>query len=79
MSLRQTIYLQFDVEIFNTEEISQAEQLAVKTDGELYCWKTTGKDNWLEKGLSITDVLGVIILPKGLPAQIDMPDDIEDE
>ncbi len=78
MSLKQTIYLAFDVEIFNTEEVAQAEQRAFEANGELYCWKTTGKSNWLEKDISLSDVLGILVLPKQLPEQIDMPDDEND-
>jgi len=78
MSFKQTIYLSFDVEFFNTEEITEAEQKALETNGELYCWKTSGESNWLERGLSLSDVLGLVILPRKFPEQIDMPDD-EDE
>jgi hypothetical protein len=77
MSLKQTIYLAFDVEFFNIEEIDKAEQSAIEINGELYCWKTIGSSNWLEKGLSISDVLGIVILPRSLPEQIDMLDDEE--
>lgn len=77
MSLKQTIYLAFDVEVFNTEEIDKAEQTAIEKNGELYCWKTIGVSNWLEKGLSFSDVLGIVILPRDLPEQIDILDDEE--
>ena len=41
----------------------------------LYCWKTTGNENWLERGLSVADVLGIVALPQGLPDIIDLPND----
>lgn len=78
MSLKQTICLEFDVEVFTTEEIAQAEQKALETNGDLYCWKATGISNWLEKGLSISDVLAIVVLPKEFPEQIEMPDDEDD-
>lgn len=81
MSLKQTLHLAFETEVFNTEELSQAEKLAAETNGEIYCWKTSGVSNWLEKGLSISDVLGLVILPRNLPDYIDMLDDemLDDE
>ncbi|HVU08917.1 MAG TPA: hypothetical protein VHG89_10275 [Verrucomicrobiae bacterium] len=57
------------------EELAQVRALAKKENAILYCWKTTNISNWLEKGISISDVLGIVVLPKGLPEQIDLPDD----
>lgn len=64
-----------ETELFQLEEISQAEQHAFATDGEIYCWKTVGRSNWLERRLSVADVLALVVLPKNLPQWIDMPDD----
>lgn len=75
MSVKQSLYLNFDLEVFNTDELDKAQQAATKSSGVLYCWKTVENSNWLEKGLSISDVLGIVVLPQGLPEQIDMPDD----
>lgn len=75
MSIKQTLYLAFETEVFNTEELSHAEKIAAETNGEIYCWKTSGDSNWLEKGLSLSDVLGIITLPSNLPDYIDMLDD----
>ncbi len=75
MSIKQSLYLNFDLEVFNTDEVDEAQQAARELSSVLYCWKTSGNSNWLEKGLSISDVLGVVVLPQGLPEQIDMPDD----
>ena len=75
MSIKQTLYLGFDVEVYNLSEVEQAERKALEIDGAIYCWKTTENSNWLEKGLSISDVLGLVVLPKNLPEQIEMPDD----
>lgn len=77
--MKQTIYLSFDVEFFNTEEIAKAERKAIETNGELYSWKTSGIFNWLEKGLSISDVLGIVILPQKLPEQIDLLSDKDED
>lgn len=73
--MRQTIYLSFDVEFFNIEQIAEAEQKAIETNGDLYSWKTSGISNWLEKGLSLSDVLGLLIIPREFPEQIDLLDD----
>lgn len=64
-----------EFEFFQTEELKQAEQYAKEIDGSIYSWKTTEKSNWLEKRLSVVDVLGLAILPKDLPDWIDLPDD----
>jgi hypothetical protein len=77
MSIKQSLYLKFDAAVFNTDEASEARHLASESNGVLYCWKTSGNSNWLEKGLSLSDVLGIVVLPRGLPQQIDMPDDVE--
>ncbi|MDQ3820144.1 MAG: hypothetical protein M3362_21035 [Acidobacteriota bacterium] len=77
MSIKQSLHLKFDVVIFNTDEINEARHLASESNGVLYCWKTSGNSNWLDKGLSLSDVLGIVILPRGLPQQIDMLDDEE--
>lgn len=77
MSIKQTLYLAFETECFNTEELSQAKKHATETNGEIYCWKTSGISNWLEKGISISDVLGIVVLPQNLPEYIDMLDDEE--
>jgi len=68
-----------DFEFFELEELKKAEQFAESMDGSIYSWKTTGKSNWLEKRLSVTDVLGLAVLPKNLPDWIDLPDDGEQQ
>jgi hypothetical protein len=77
MSIVQSVYLKFDVVLFDTEEVVEARRLASESGGVLYCWKTSGISNWLEKGLSMSDVLAIVVLPNGLPEQIDMLDDEE--
>ena len=79
MSIEQSLYLKFDVAVFNTDEVSAARHLASESNAVLYCWKTSGNSNWLEKGLSLSDVLGIVVLPRGLPQQIDMHDDEESD
>ncbi len=61
--------------LYDLEEAVQAQRAAREASGEIYCWKTSGKYNWLERGLSVADVLGLVILPRGLPEYMDMPDD----
>ena len=78
MSQKLPFSLDLELELFQLEELSQAETLANKSDALLYCWKSIGVTNWLEKGISISDELGFVILPRGLPEQIDLPDDPPD-
>lgn len=68
---------EIEIECFQTENARNTEKLARETNGVVYSWKTEGRYNWLEKGLSIVDVLGLTILPDGLPDKIDLPDDEE--
>lgn len=70
--------LELELKLFQLEELAQAETIADNSDALLYCWKSLGVSNWLEKGISICDVLGFVILPRGLPEQIDLPDDPPD-
>jgi hypothetical protein len=53
--------------------------LAEETNSAVYSWKTEGQYNWLQKGFTVVDVLGLTVLPKGLPDMIDLPDDEEEE
>lgn len=78
MSLKITLPLHLELEMFQLEEVEQAEKKAEESNSLLYSWKTSGSENWLERGLSVTDVLGIIILPRGLPDVLDMPDDINE-
>lgn len=68
----------FEFEFFELEELKDAEQYAEKVDGSIYSWKTIGYSNWLEKRLSIADVLGLAVLPNGLPDWIGLPDDAKE-
>jgi hypothetical protein len=64
-----------EFELFQREEIHSVEQLSRETKSSIYSWKTTGSSNWLEKGLSIIDVLGLVLLPSDSPDWIELPDD----
>lgn len=66
-----------EFEFFQIEELKNAKQYAKEVDGSIYSWKTIGKSNWLEKRLSVVDVLGLAVLPKNLPDWINLPDDGE--
>ena len=68
----------YEFEFFQIEELAIAKTYAERTDGPIYSWKTAEISNWLEKRLSIVDVLGLAVLPKGLPDLIDLPDDEEE-
>ena len=79
--MKQTaaIALHLDVDVFSTEMIREVTQHAKATNGRVYCWKTTGAQNWLEARFSQVDVFGYIVLPQGLPDYIEMPNDIDEE
>ena len=79
MSTKMTCELILERDLFDLEEARDAQRQADSCDGVVYCWKTTGRWNWLERGFSIVDVLGLLVLPKGLPPVIDMPDDPVEE
>jgi len=66
---------QVEFELFQIEEAQDAETLAKTMNGEVYSWKTEGISNWLEKGYSVVDTLGLVVLSKGLPNQIALPND----
>ena len=66
---------QVEFEFFQIEEAQDAETLAKTMNGEVYSWKTEGISNWLEKGYSVVDTLGLVVLSKGLPNQIALPND----
>jgi hypothetical protein len=68
----------FEFEFFELEKVKDAEEYAKTTRSEIYSWKTSGHSNWFEKRLSMADVLGLAVLPKGLPDWIDLPDDEEE-
>jgi hypothetical protein len=65
--------------VYQLEEYNEVVRIANKQSSTVYSWKTLGKDNWLEQGISLIDTLGLIVLPKGLPDVIDMADDIIEE
>jgi len=77
--MKVTLDGEFDFEFFQIEELRNAEQFAEETNGSIYSWKTIGTSNWLEKRLSVADVLGLVVLPKELPDWIDLPDDKDEE
>lgn len=64
-----------EFEFFQIEELTHAEKYAKLINGSIYSWKTIGYSNWLEKKISFVDVLGLVVLPNGLPDSIDLPND----
>ncbi len=73
--MQLSLLIELDAHFFDRDESEQAESLAKSTNGAIYSWKTVGCSNWLERGYSCADVLGMVVLPKSLPDYIDMPDD----
>ena len=77
--MKQTLHLELDTELFPLEERQQAEALSRERRGVIYTWKTLGKSNWLERGISNIDSLGLVVIPASLPNTIAMCDDEEEE
>jgi len=73
--MKVVLPIESETTLFDLEEVAMAEEVARNLDGEIYCWKTVGVHNWLERGLSVVDVLGLLVLSKALPLIIEMPDD----
>lgn len=71
------IKLGYEFECFNIEEAQHVENLANATGSVVYSWKTEGRYNWFQRGFTVVDVLGLTVLPKGLPDWIDLPNDEE--
>jgi len=67
-----------EFEFFRLEDIVSAEQFAEGNDGTVYSWKTAGYSNWLEKRLSVVDVIGIAVLLNGMPDWIELPNDMDD-
>ena len=73
--MKATLNLLADVELFPLEEADEAQRRSRRAGGAVYSWRTTGRSNWLERGISCVDVLSLTVLPRSLPDYIDMPDD----
>jgi len=71
--------LLLETNLFMIEEAQDAEKHAERAGSTVYSWKTCGRSNWLEKGFSLVDVLGFVVLPSGLPSTVEMPDDPPEE
>lgn len=76
--MKQTLHIEMDVELFSLEDVVKAEDLARQSSGRIYTWKTIGRSNWLEYGLSQVNALGLVVLPSSLPYAIDMCPDEEE-
>ena len=61
--------------LFCLEHASQLTTLAIQTDQEIYTLKTAAHSNWLERGIHIVDEMGLVLLPKNYPDNINLPDD----
>ena len=73
--LKVTHELSLELDVFRIEDWRHVVRTARRTCGCVYTWITFGRQNWLEKGLHIFDVMGLVILPRGLPDTIDLADD----
>ncbi|MEK7681897.1 MAG: hypothetical protein AAB369_03625 [Chloroflexota bacterium] len=77
--MKLTLQVHLETELFQLEEHKKAAVFAHRLPGVVYTWKTTGRSNWLERGMSLVDSMGLVVLPAQLPAFIEMPDDQLDE
>ena len=68
-------WLAFELDFYQLEEAVQAQTEAELSGSQVYTWKTTCRCNWLERGFSNVDALGLVVLPVGLGDAIDMLDD----
>ncbi len=77
--MKMTFDLCFERELYDLCDAAAAQQEARKTGASVYSWKTIGRSNWLERGFSVVDVLGLVVLPGRLGDRVDMPDDEVEE
>lgn len=75
--MQVTLDLILGFELFEITEHLEANALAHATNCTVYSWQTACNANWLEKGIHFVNVLGLVVLPKGLPDRIEMGDDVE--
>jgi hypothetical protein len=75
MPLSLTFSLNLRLTLYELEDLPRVARMFGNSEVSIYCWKTTGVSNWLERGASVSDVLGFVILPNGLPDLIELPDD----
>ena len=75
----ESLIFDFGMKWYYFEQWREVLSKANSSNQEVYSWKSIGIENWLEKGLSISDVLCIVILNKELPDYIDLPDDESDD
>lgn len=73
--MRVSLEAVITTELFQLEEWRVARTEARRTRTSVYTWKTTGRANWLERGFSCVDSLGLVLMPRGLPDLVPLPDD----
>ncbi|MBI3742853.1 MAG: hypothetical protein HY261_01005 [Chloroflexi bacterium] len=74
-----TVRIAFDTEMLQIEEWAKAQALAVARQQDVYTWKTTCLANWLERGISNVDALGLVLVPKGMAPRLEMPFDADED
>ena len=65
--------------MYDLEEVPPAIAAAQASRGVIYSWKSMDRCNWLGPRISIADVLGLVVLPRRLPAYIHTPADPAEE
>lgn len=61
--------------LYDLSELPLALAEARICSGRVYTYKTSGRSNWLEGQPSVSDALGLVVLPAGQPDYIELPDD----
>ena len=69
------ICCELNAKYFETSAAHKAQEYARQTGGCVYSWKTVGDSDWLEAGVWRCDVLGLLVLPVGLPDAIDLKEE----
>jgi hypothetical protein len=73
--MRVTVEPVIPTPFYQLEEWRSARNAVRRNRTSIYSWKTSGRANWLERGYSCVDCLGLVELPRGLPDRVTMPDD----
>lgn len=66
-------------DFYQLEDLSVAAAKSLRLGMAIYTWKTACRVNWLEAGASIVDSLGLVLVPPGLPATIDLAGDVVED
>lgn len=75
MMIRAGFEPDLSIDVYGIEDGLSVALLARSSRREVYSWITYGRDNWLERGYHLCNVLGLVLLPPGLPDIVDLQPD----